>query len=219
MPTKNRLEAATVELSEKIERLGYDVNDVIGPIELESDNSDSNSEDESLVYYITVEGNSRFYIELNTNFEFGQISYPYSVARFVGRQLNSTEIEEITGESPEWDDSDNEEIEDIITKAGTMVISNTPRESLWLGKFNLSAYASTALVKYNVTNSQDGFPLDFKCSKGVFPYDNAPSLKQLDNGIEPVVIAGERGRRYAESAFIIDKEFDSPDNYELSVQF
>lgn len=215
MPTKDRVEAVVIEISEKIESLGYDVAEIIGPIEQENEGDET----EESVYYITAQGgNIRFYITFSDEYKFGNVVYPFNIAAHLARQLDWDETEAVVEEQPNWDDISEDEMNELQKQAGRRIIENTAIEDLLVAKFNLSAYASTAIVDYRQSLAENDFPVQFQCSRAVFPYTEHISLRKLDDRIVPVLIAGERGRRYVESSFLVEKE-GQPDEYTLIAQF
>jgi hypothetical protein len=217
MPTERRVEGATVEISEKVERLGDDVVDVIGPQEEDSENENA---EEEIGYYILIESNeSRYYIYLSTAREYASVVYPYETYTHIGALLSKEEIESFHDEDVNWEDSSSEEIQIKTDEAAAQVINNTSADEIWQATFNLSAYASTSFVEYYPTQYDSGFPHQFQCTRVIFPFTEDLSLKYLDSRITPTIVAGKRGKRYVESAIYIDKEDKDPKDYVISNHF
>lgn len=215
MPTEKRIAGAAYEISETLKALAYDVGDLVGPIKLENEDS----EVEQKIFYITAEGShGAFYIAFSDQYDFANVVYPYNIATSMSDLLTAEEIESIIGVSPDWDKIDNDYKRDLLEKAGLSVIENTPIEALRLPQFHLSAYGSTAIVSYTDAPAENGFPREFQCKLSIFPYTENTTLRELDYRVDPVLIAGERARRYVESSFYIDKEGE-PSDYELRALF
>jgi len=210
MPAKEQTAKAADEITSKLNRLGFDEISREGPIEIEHDDSTVHQ------YFVYANKlNTVFYFQLLDEYEFGTIVYSYSVASTIAGQLSDEEVQELTGQDPE------QELEKPLHReAGIQMIEQTPQESLIRPKFNLAAYATTALVNYREETTENGFPARFQCVRAVFPYDGNMSLRELDNRVETTLTAGDRGARYVESALIVDKgENKEPSEYVLRAQF
>lgn len=214
MPTENRVDAAVVEISEKIERLGDDVVDIIGPEE-------PTEKENGVRYYILIESNeSRYYIALTTAYEYGTVVYPYETYTHIGALLSEDEIESFHSEEINWEDEDREEVQKKTDEAAAKIINNTSAGEIWQAVFNLSAYASTSLVNYYAEqDNNSGFPHQFQCTRNIFPFTEELSLRSLDSRTTPTVIAGKRGKKYIESAIYINKEDREPQEYTISNHF
>lgn len=212
MPTKQRLQGTVVEISQKLEKLGYEDFEVIEP----GEESESNSE---AVYYIFVEAAiGNFYIVLSTEQMYGRIVYPYDIGRHIGEALEKEEAKELAKETGKIDTVENVDDSDLRSLAGIKVINQTPIDGLWRGKFNISAHGSTSLVSYREELTENGFVNRFKSVKGFLPFEDDFSLRTLDDRIDAVLIAGNRGRRYVESSlYIVDK--GEPEEYIIKFQF
>jgi hypothetical protein len=212
MPSKNRVAGVAVEISEKIPELGYTVDEIVGPVEIEDEDGENIVENK---YYVHAEkGNTYFYVHLTDRYKFCQIVYPYNIASLIGQRLSESEIQHFTDLA-----ENNEEEQTSEVVAGTEIIEQTPIEKLWEAKFNLAMYSSMPSVNYSERTSQNGFTLEFQTTRGIFPYTESLSLRNLDERVESVLIAGDRGARYAESAFFVEKEDRDIYEYELSTHF
>jgi hypothetical protein len=231
MPTEQQIEVVIGELLEIVDQLGYDSGDVIGPL-YEPDAEDDEDEEEigeaskteeshieETLYYLTASGKvGSFYIAFSTEYKYASVNYPLSIGLNIGSRLEPDEVLELSESSADWDDLEETEKDDLYESAGITIIENTPIESIWHPKFNISAYASTALVSYEETLTENGFPYQFRCNRGMFPYTEELTLKSIDDRISSVMIAGNRGKRYVDSSFVVDDSGDI-DEYELIPQF
>lgn len=219
MPTKNRVRGAIVEITDKLERIGYTDYDVVEPQMSEDEDEDEDEEDDHPAFYIFVRHpGANFYVALPLETEHGDINYPFRISTFLANRLTDDEIEQICENSdrnlPE--NSGNDDLKGEL--AGIEVIENSSSDQLGMAQFHLSAYASTALVDYEIEPTRTGFPSMFRCRRGVLPYTDDFSLRTLDNRTDSVIAAGKRGRRYVEASFFIDKEGD-PTDYGLEFRF
>ncbi|WP_436933715.1 hypothetical protein [Halovenus marina] len=200
--------------------MGYEIDDFSGPIKEDGEEVEpekiEDEEDGRFRYYLTIklEG-SQCYIVFDTAFRHAEITYPLNIANTVSRQLETDEIEELTGESVDWESLDELEESDLKRNAALKVIDNTDPSTAHRASFNLSAYTSTALVDYRHRLAENNFPIEFQCTRSMFPYTEDVTLQYLDDRIMPVIIAGERGRRYAQYSFAIEKEDRQPAEYEI----
>ncbi len=210
MPSKKETADAADEIVDKLERLGFGEVREEGPIEFEQEDTVINQ------YFVFAnKSNTVFYFRLLDKYEFANIVYSHSIAKSIAAQLDDDEIRELTDR-----DSEDDIGEDELMQAGVQVINQTPKESLVVAKFNLAAYATTALVSYKEETTEKGFPERFQCVRGVFPYDGNMSLRELDTRIETTLTAGDRGARYVESALFLDKgDEEKPSEYVISPQF
>ena len=210
MPTEKETADAADEIADKLERLGFGDIRQEGPIEIEDKDSTVH---QHFVYANKV--NNIFYFRLLDKYEFASVVYSYSVAKSIGSQLDEDEVRELA------DIESKDEIgENAVRVAGGQIIEQTPRESLIMARFNLAAYATTALVNYKEQTTENGFPEHFQCVRGVFPYDGNMSLRELDDRIETTLTAGDRGARYVESSLFVKKrEEREPQEYVISPQF
>jgi len=210
MPTKEETADAADEIANKCKRLGF--GDIIqeGPIEIEEEDTTIHRH-----YVYAKKVNNVFYFQLTDKYEFGNVVYSYSVAKSIASQLDDDEVRELADR-----DSEDDITESVLKKAGVQIIEQTPRGSLIMPKFNLSAYATTALVNYKEETTENGFPERFQCVRGIFPYDGDMSLRELDDRVETTLTAGDRGARYVESALFLDRgEENEPSEYVISPQF
>lgn len=220
MPTEQRVQGTVVEISQKLENLGYTNLEVVDPsgVDESEEKNEDNEEDPNPVFYIFAETpRANFYIAITTGANYGKIVYPYQISNHIGEQLEDDDVDYLVSEQ-EYEFEDDEDRELMKKVAGEQVIEQTPIEDLWHAKFNLSAYATTALAEYEETLGENGFPIQFKCQKGILPYEDDFSLRTLDNSINAVLIAGNRGRRYIEASLYVDDEGD-PDEYVIGPNF
>lgn len=224
MPTRSRIQGSVVELSEIIPELGYEVSDFIGPIgpegeELAEDEIEDDGDTHYRYYLLGDAGESRFYISFNTESEYASIVYPMNILRHLASYLDETEVEAILDNSIKWDNLNEERKQDLYFEAVEKIIDNTEPAEYHRPAFTLSAYASTSLVSYRQTTISEGFPTEIQCDRGIFPYSEQLTLQYVDDHIQPVLIAGERGRRYVEYSFRIDKEDKEPPAYKFTSVF
>jgi hypothetical protein len=210
MPTKERTAEAAEEIADKLDRLGFSEITQEGPIEIQDEDSVSHQH-----FIYANKQNTVFYFQLMDEYEFANVVYSYNVAKSIGSQLEDDEVQQLAGQGTE-DEID----EDILEEAGVQIIEQTPKEALVMSKFNLAAYATTALVNYKEKVTENGFPARFQCIRSVFPYDGDMSLRELDDRVETTLTAGDRGARYVESALFIERgEEQDPSDYIVSPQF
>jgi len=222
MPTNNRIQSALIEVAEQLDRLGYVVEETRGPLNMEGDvvSEDEIEDAERFQYYLITRADEKvFYIFFDNNRDHAIVVYPFDVLKSLGQKLNDEEVKAILDDPVDWDDLSDDEIEILHSRAVEEVIENTPPNAFYRAAFNLSVYASSAIVDYKQTRTESGFPREFQSTRGVFPYTDHMSLSELDDRVDPVIIAGERGRRYVEHAFMIDKEEKQPQDYEFIALF
>lgn len=219
MPTKQRVRGAIVEVSERISDLGYETHELVGPVNSEGEEISADEVDEvsdEVRYYLTGSANgANFYILFSPSREYTTIVYPMNVLGYLGRQLDEDEVNSIIDEDIEWEELNSQSEDQARNSAAERIIDNTDPGHFHRAAFNLSTYASTSLVDYQQITTENGFPAEFQCVRGMFPYSEQISMARLEDRIYPVVIAGERGRRYAEYSFRIDKEDKIPQEYEF----
>lgn len=220
MPTEKRLRSAITEISEKIELIGYEVNEVIGP--LNSDDKKIGREEfeeniqEDVHYYLTagIEKIS-FYIQFRLDREFAMIVYPLDVFRQLSILIDNKETEAILTQAYDWDKLGAKEKEQLHIKAINKITQNTNSEQFLEAAFNLTIYASSENVQYKQNTTDDGFPVKYQCVRPLFPYTEQMTISHIDNRIFPVINAGERGKRYIQYIFRLDKENKQPQEYEI----
>ena len=219
MPTKQRVRSAIVEISEGLSSIGYETNDLIGPVNStgeEISEEEVEEADEAVQYYLTGEtSRSNFYLRFDLDTQYAVVVYPMNVLRHLGSYLDRDEAEAIIDESLDWTEMNDQEEDMMMLTATERVVENTDPAKFHAAAFNLSTYASTSLVDYRQTTTEEGFPKEFQCVRGIFPYTGHLTLDQIDSRVHPVIVAGERGRRYVEYSFRIDKEEKSPEEYEF----
>jgi len=222
MPTNNRIQSALIEVAEQLDRLGYVVEETRGPLNMEGDvvSEDEIEDAERFQYYLITRADEKaFYILFDNKRDHAIVVYPFDVLKSLGQKLNDEEVKAILDDPVDWDDLSDDEIEILHSRAVEEVIENTPPNVFYRAAFNLSVYASSAIVDYKQTRTESGFPREFQSIRGVFPYTDHMSLSELNDRVDPVIIAGERGRRYVEHAFMIDKEEKQPQDYEFIALF
>ena len=211
-----------IEIAEQLEKLGYRVDETRGPINPEGESipEEEIQDTERFQYYLIARaGEKVFYILFDNQKSYATVVYPFDVLRHLGQRLSKEEVEAILDEKIDWDDVEDDGTALLHSQAAGVVIENTPPEVFPQPAFNLSIYASSAFVDYRQTRTERGFPREFQSAQGIFPYTERMSLSQLDNRVHPVIIAGERGSRYVEYSFIIDKEDKHPQDYEFVALF
>lgn len=222
MPSGKRVESKVIEVGETLENIGYEINEFIGPTNSEGDSVDpeqdeDSEEEDDLLYYLTcsLEG-AEFYIAFPTNRKTASIVYPMDVLAYLGSQLSENEIETLADESINWGSLSPEEKEEYEILASKTVINQTDPENYIIPAYNLSACVSTSLIDYRQTITEDGFPTRFQCLRLMFPYTEQVTMKSLEDRIMPVIVAGNRGKRYIEYAFQFEKEDRDPQEYEFN---
>lgn len=223
MPTDERLRGVLVELAETLEELGYEIDEILGPVSNDGEEVDEDTVDSDTVLNYFIMGaasGSRFYIVLGSNRKYGEVVYPFDVRKQLATNIQERHVDKILGKTHEWGEfeSDGEGVKlrhDAIDK----VIENTRPVVKRRATFNLSAYASTAVVDHRQGFSDGQFPVQFQCLRAIFPFSEQISLKHLDDTVHPVLIAGERGRRYVESAFTIADDTTDSGKYEVQLLF
>lgn len=220
MPTRQRIRSSILVLSERLDDLGYTVGNVLGPYnesgEKVPEDEVSGLEDEDLQYFLTARvSKSEFYIQFRTAYEYGIIVYSMDILGHLASYLDNEEVESIIEESISWADLEEEKELQLRSQAVESIISNTDPVQFHEAAFNLGVYASTSMVEYLQTTTENGFPKQFQTTRGIFPYTEKMSLKRVDDRIHPVIVAGERGRRYVEYSFRIDKDDKDPSEYEF----
>ncbi|GAB3690418.1 hypothetical protein GCM10028857_26770 [Salinarchaeum chitinilyticum] len=222
MPRRERVRGAIVEVAELLPKLGYEAHDVIGPVDEQGEDVPMEAleaEEElerSVQYYLTGSaGGANFYVMFELDKEFALIVYPMDVLRHLGSLLDEDEARQILDEPIDWDDVEPQAEDRLYRTAARTVVNNTDPEQFHRAAFTLSAQASTSIVDYHHTTTENGFPVEFQCARGMFPYTERLSIERLDNRLFPVRVAGERGRRYVEYSFHIAKEDREPAEYEF----
>lgn len=219
MPTNQRVRSAIIDVSEGLADIGYEVIDLVGPISegKEISEEELEGEESGVQYYLTGQArHAHFYIVFELDKRYAVIVYPMNVLRHLGSYLDRDEMGELLDRSVDWEDLDDQQEDSVARDAAEQVVENTEPIQYHRAAFNLSAYASTSLVDYRQMTTENGFPTEFQCARGLFPYTEHMTIKRLNDRVQPVIIAGERGRRYIEYSFHIDKEEKSPDEYEFA---
>lgn len=222
MPTDNRIQSALIEVAEQLDRLGYMIEETRGPLNMKGDvvAGDEIEDTDRFQYYLIARGNEEvFYILFDNKRDHAVVVYLFDVLSSLGQKLNDEEVKAILDDPVDWDDLSDDEIEILHSRAVEEVIENTSPNPFHHAAFNLSVYASSAIVDYKQTRTESGLPREFQSTRAMFPYTDHMSLSELNDRVGSVIIAGERGRRYVEHAFLIDKEEKQPQDYEFVVLF
>ena len=221
MPSDQRVQAQLVEIQELLPGLGYSIEDITGPTGPQGGaltERDLEEDDVEAVYSITARARGPvFSINLSTSSPYASVTYRLNTIDHLSDHLTETQVSELLQDNVSWDKISEERKIELRREALERVLNNTdPRE--WVGgAFNLSVYASGWRVKYDQEVNSNGFPLMYRCAKAFFPYSEEITLRRLDEAIDPVIIAGERGLRYLDSSFYIDTE-GQPEEYTLKVR-
>lgn len=221
MPTRDRVRGTLVETSEQLSQIGYEAEEIVGPVnsdgeEIPLDEVEERPDEDVRYYIIGSSETVSFYILYQLDKNFAMIVYPMNVFSHLSSYLNEEEVETILEESIDWDGISPQRKENINRKAIQKIVEQTDPLKYHRAAFNLSVYASTALVDYNQMTTDEGFPIEFQCVRGMFPYTEQISMSRIDDRVHPVLIAGERGRRYIEYSFRIDKEDKNPKEYKFA---
>lgn len=222
MPSNDRTRSVVIELSERLVDLGFEITDLVGPLDSRGEEADfeNGDEDTGLHYYLLAEGSrGRFYIAVGTDRKYGEIVYQMDVIKHLSNYLDESEVDSVLDSDHEWDDLEETESEQIEKEAVVQILSNSDPYILHNASFNLSAYASTSVVNYHSNTVNEYFPAKYQCVRSIFPYSEHMTLKEVDDRVEPVLIAGERGRRYVEHSFHIRSVDEEEGEYEFSIAF
>lgn len=219
MPTDQRIHSAIIDITEGLSDIGYNVTDLIGPINNDGEEipeEEVNTEESDVVYYLTAEtSHANFYIRFTSSDQYAVVVYPMNVLRHLGSYLNKDELAELLDRSIDWDVINDGDRNMLFEDAAKKIVDNTDPVKYHTAAFNLSAYASTSLVNYRQITTENGFPTEFQCARALFPYTEHMTIRRIDDRVQPTIISGERGRRYMEYSFHIDKEDRSPKEYEF----
>lgn len=219
MPTDERVQAAVIEISEQLTAIGAEVDDAFGPANLDGEEvpqEEIEELDEQLQYYLSGNLNGNyFYLTFPLEYDYAVIVYPMDVLKYLGLQLSNEEIEQVVEESIEWEELSPEVKDQVYASAGSVIAENTDQVEFQRGSFELSIYGSNPLVSYRERVTENGFPAEFQCVRGLFPYTESVSASELDNRLTSVVNTGNQARRYVHYSFSIDKDNKQPSEYEI----
>jgi len=198
MPPNEEVENAAENICDMVTRLGFEFEDMV---------VSEGKEDKNKNYYIYAnKGGEKFYIILPTAYDFGEIVYPFNIAMTIGSLLSDEEINDLVSEEVEYPQE----------RAGEILIEQTPINRILRAKFSIAAYSSTSLVSYSENTAENGFPTEYECRRGIFPYTEGFSIRELDDRIESAIIAGKNGARYVRNGLFIDKDNkQDPTEYRL----
>jgi len=207
--TSERIEAKVVEIIDQLEALGDDV--------IETSKSESETEDGRDQFYVIAESDrSQYYFAFQTGYAFATIVYPLHPPDHIAGYCDESEVEALLNEAG----NDETEFEDEAARdraAGKQIIDQTPERIAGPLRHELSAYGSTSLVKYRAyPEDTHKFPYNVQCTRNVFPFDERNSLREINDRIDSVMIAGSRARRFLNAQILVDKEDKSPNEYQLT---
>lgn len=205
MPTERRIEAAAAEVTQKYERLGYDVEEFVGPAE---------RPDAEEFYLYLSSGGSSLYLTFYTDFDAVSVAYPYTVARAVGRKLTETQRERVVDTA----DSDGEVQESTPESVGRTVLEQTASDTVHELRFRLADHASSPLVGVEFDTTDDGVPVRFRSYVSLLPYVDRFDLQTLDTRTDMVLTAGANGNRFVRDALTVDTDSD-PSEYAVELRF
>lgn len=216
MPTERRVESAIITISEMLEELKYEVQETLGPEKIEAEKN-SNIESSTLVYYLVARArDSTFYITFRTDTKIANIVYQMDVLSHLTQYLDRKEVATIIEDDPNWDEIPPEQERELYLDAIREIIQNTDQSKIHRPAFTLSAHSSTSFVDFLAERAENGFPVQFQCTRAMFPYSGELSIQAIDDRVYPVIVAGRRGRRYVEHSFRIEKEGLEPTEYEFA---
>lgn len=203
MPTERRIEAVAAEVTEKYERLGYDVEEFVGPAE---------RPDAEEFYLYLSSGGSSLYLTFYTDFDAVGVAYPYTVTRAVGRKLTETQREHVV------DATDSDEAEPTPESVGRLVLEQTDSDTVHELRFRLADHAGSPLVGVEVDTTDNGAPVRFRSHVGLLPYADSFDLQTLDTRTDMVLTAGSNGNRFVRDALTVDTDGD-PSEYGVELRF
>lgn len=220
MLSPQKVEAKLFEVSENLESLGYEIRDVVGPNNKAGESIDpeevENIKDMEVVYYLSCElQQAEFYIAFSTNRKTASIIYPMDVLAYLGSRLSENEVESVVDEQINWENLSSENEREYRVSASKTIVEQTDPEDYAYPAYNLSAYASTSLIDYRQTTTKDGFPTEYQCLRLMFPYTEQITMKSVEDRIMPVIVAGNRGKRYMDYSFRFETENRDPEEYKF----
>ncbi|MFB6175874.1 MAG: hypothetical protein ABEI99_01780 [Halobaculum sp.] len=208
MPTEDRIEAAVVETVEKLERVGYEVT------ETESGEDPRESDSSFISYVFASAPSANFYIVFTAEAHHADIVYPYTVAGALAEKLEDDEMSavlDVLDLSIGKDRSDPEVV-------GAYLIENTDEERLQKPAFNIARYGISPLTAVQFEDSTAGFPLEFRVTGTLLPYEDDFSVRSLNTRVDATLSAGKRTRRYVESCLTVETSGD-PSEYVVATRF
>ena len=203
MPTERRIEAVAAEVTEKYERLGYDVEEFVGPAE---------RPDAEEFYLYLSSGGSSLYLTFYTDFGAVSVAYPYTVTRTVGRKLTETQRERVV------DATDSDEAEPTPESVGRLVLEQTDSDTVRELRFRLADHAGSPLVGVEFDTTDNGAPTRFRSYVSLLPYADSFDLQTLDTRTDMVLTAGANGNRFVRDALTVDTDGD-PSGYGVELRF
>lgn len=218
MPSPEKVEAKLFEVSETLESLGYEITDVVGPNNKQGEPIDpeeyENIGDTEVVYYLSCQlQRAEFYIAFSSNRETASIIYPMDVLAYLGSRLSENEVESIVDEQINWESLSPEDERKNRVLASKTIVEQTDPEDYAQPAYNLSAYASTSLIDYRQNTTEEGFPTEYQCIRLMFPYTEQITMKSVEDRIMPVIVAGNRGKRYMNYSFRFETKDRKPEEY------
>lgn len=202
MLPSEKVKNAVDDISDKVVRLGFELDDVVETYDDEENNENH--------YIYANKIGENFYIILTTAYEYGEVVYPFNIATSIGALLTEDEIDILV----------KDDVEHREQRAGEIVIEQTPIYQILRAKFNISAYSSVSHVNYSEVTAENGFPIRYECRRGIFPYTEGFTIRELDDRIESAITAGKRGARYVGDSLHIDRSgTEDPTEFELFAAF
>ena len=214
MPTERRIEATIVALSEVLEQIGYQIEETTEPRALDNENGDFDSAEK--IYYLIINARqSQFYITFRTDLNYCSIVYPMDIMKHLSLYLDDEEVDLIMNVDSKWQNLNDKQKEELYTEAIIKIVNNTDKSRIREASFDLFKYASSPMIELLFERDENGFPLLFQCNRGIFPYTQELSMKEVDDRVFPVLVAGRKGRKFVEHSYRIKKEDREPDEYEF----
>jgi|GEM_PF-2416942 len=203
MPTEQRIEATAVELAEKYERLGYDVEEFVGPEE---------RPDAEEFYLYLSSGRSSLYLTFYTDLDAVGITYPYSVKRAVGRKLTETQRGQLV------DAVDTNGTEPTAESVGQLLLERTGPDTARELRFRLADHASSPLVRVDFDRADSGAPIHFRSRVDILAYTGSFDLQTLDTRTDMGLTAGASGSRFVSDVVTVDTDGDLSE-YAVGLRF
>lgn len=207
MPTEDQVVATMQQISNIFDQVGDEIIQLQGPEQVE---------DAGKAYYLHVESEgSRFYVAGGTELAFMSVFYPYSVARFLGRQLSINQLGQLVTFDGEFRELEEATQETILEEAGMQIIMNTSETLRRQAYHNISICGSSDSVDIDFSDDTIGV---VRMNRALYPYESI-SIENINDRAMSVVNLGKRVRRYVEKSLYIRGEEDEEEQLHMGVLF